>query len=115
MNLPADPPCWCQEKKYPPIAVWESDYLDRHPEQALSNKIPKPNPFTHKRDDGWICPKKGIGYSAPWNEFPAASCLDAKELLGPADEAIEKLQVNEVCISAFKKHGTTVNEYLGLK
>lgn len=31
-GLAADPSCWCQEKNYPSMSVWEDDYLTRNPE-----------------------------------------------------------------------------------
>ena len=96
-KLPADPPCWCQEKSYPSLAVWEDDYLARHPELlSVDGKPPegteKPNPFTHVRGDMWTCPAAGTGYSAPWTEFKDLNALSARELLGPANRAYEKLE-----------------------
>ena len=115
LNLPPDPPCWCQEKSYPPLAVWENDYLNRYPEKASSSKKTKPNPFTHKRDDGWSCPAKGVGYSAPWLEYPELSCLSASEILGSALNATDKIRTDASCFAEFERHGITVDYYLEQK
>lgn len=96
-ELPADPPCWCQEKSYPSMSVWEDDYLSRRPDlMPKSGKwpdnTPKPNPFTHIRDDGWMCPAADSAYSAPWLEFSDLNKLSTRDILGPANLAFEKLK-----------------------
>ncbi|MDA8708652.1 hypothetical protein N9M10_04685, partial [Hellea sp.] len=104
-DLSADLPCWCQDKSFPALEVWEDDYLTRHPELDQTDDDwnwpkdePKPNPFTHERDDGWTCPAKGTGYSAPWNDYPDLKALTAAEILGPAEAAYKRLE--ELGVSA---------------
>ncbi len=132
MNLSADPPCWCQEKKTPTRLTWAEDYYLRGRitdkqlkaygfDPKLGNILetwpedtPRPTSFTHPRDDGWVCPPANEGYSAPWLRYPDLSCLDTSDILGPADTAIDKLRTDEVCVAAFKEYGMTVDNYLGL-
>ena len=90
--LTGSPPCWCQEKVYPTMEMWEDDFILRNPELDLSdengkwpNGVSKPNPFLNIREDGWTCPPKGEGYSAPWNDFEDLKTLSSWEILGPAN------------------------------
>ena len=84
-NLPPDPPCWCQEKKYPTEDIWEEDYKKRRENTSRKkSKLLRNNsdesPFTAVRNDGWTCPKTGMGYSAPWNEFSDLKNLKKSDL-----------------------------------
>jgi len=93
-NLTPDPPCWCQEKSYPPMKVWEKDYSSRNQgliEKDMTKSSVKPNPFTHERSDGWTCPLKGTGSSAPWNEHEDIKALTSWEILGSAEEGYSRL------------------------
>jgi len=49
LRLPADPPCWCDAKSYPPLADWQ---------RALGR-----NPFTEPRADGTLCAPTDL---RPW-------------------------------------------------
>ena len=120
-NLKPSPPCWCQEKATPNLSVWENDYLFRneyfdypYTQENWPEGTKKPNPFTHKRADGWICPPSGQGYSAPWMKYPDLTCLTEADLVGPASAVINKLRSDDACIATFKNHGTTVDTYLNL-
>ena len=97
LELPPNPPCYCQEKQYPDLKMWSDNFRNQDDSVSLNETHPKKdeiliNPFTEQRTDGWTCPPAGTGHSAPWNDFEDLSLLSAWDILGPADLAMEKLK-----------------------